>query len=82
MKVSGGQIVGISAVAIAGYLSRHDLPPMDWRDYTAFAVLGLLLYWCFKPLRSDSLVDATGHQQTGQSFAFRLGKSLKRVFRR
>ena len=76
-KFTSGQIgaaigIGIASLAIRG----EPLPPMDWRDYTAFLVLGLLLYWCLRGPK----VYAEGHESTRNSIAFRLGKSLKRVW--
>lgn len=76
-KFTSGQIgaaigIGVASLAIRG----EDLPIMDWRDYTAFLVLGLLLLWLLKP---NTRVNADGHQGTRKSLAFRLGKTLNRV---
>ena len=79
-RLPRGYVLGIFGVATVSYFSRNDLPAgMDWRDYTAFAVWGLLLWWCFSPRRDASLAGADGHEETRQGFAFRLGKSLNRI---
>lgn len=52
------------------------------RDYAAFAVLGLLLWWFLSPSRRNALLDADGHERANKGIAFRMGKSLNRVGRR
>lgn len=74
-----GYVIGLFGIAIAGYLSRHELPPMDWRDYTAFGVFFALLAWCFSPRRMRVVSDAESHESTRKSVAFRLGKKLNRI---
>lgn len=79
-KFTPGQIGGAIGIGIATVaMSGRELPAMDWRDYCAFAALALILYWCFKPSRRDKLLDAEAHEGAGQGFAFRLGKTLKRI---
>lgn len=69
-------VLSMSAVAFAGYASRNKLPPFDYRDGIAFAVLFALLYWCLSE-RVDA--DAEGHEGARNGFAFRCGKALKRI---
>lgn len=76
-----GYVVGAFTIAFVSYLSRHELPPMDWRDYVAFAIFGLLIWWCFSPRRDASLMSADAHEQARQGIAFRLGKALNGVLR-
>lgn len=72
-------VFGMIVIMTALYLSRHELPPMDWRDGVMFFFLGIILWICFRRSGRDSLLDAHGHEQPDKSIAFRLGKSLKRV---
>lgn len=78
-SLPAGYVFGIFGIAFAGYLSRHELPPMDWRDYVAWVVFFALLVWCFSPRRMRAGEDAHGHEGARKSLAFRLGKKLNRV---
>lgn len=78
-SLPAGYVFGIFGIAIASYLSRNELPPMDWRDYTAFGVFFALLIWCFSPRRMCAGEDAQSHEGTRKSLAFRLGKKLNRI---
>lgn len=78
-NLTSGQVgaavgIGVASIAVKG----GDWPVMDWRDYTAFAVLGLLLLWLLTPRR----VRADAHESAGNGIAFRFGKALNRIFRR
>lgn len=77
MNLPSGYAIALLIVISTLHFTRNELPT-DWREYVGFAVAGLLFWWCLKPLRSDSLVDADAHEQTRQSFAFRLGQLFKR----
>lgn len=82
MNLTGGQIgsaIGISAGAVLAGGHYSELV-MDWRDYAAFTLLGLILVWCFSP-RRDSLGDSHTHEGAGNGLAFFLGKKLGGVFR-
>lgn len=78
-SLPAGYVIGIFGIAIAGYLSRNELPPMDWRDYLFFGLWIALLVWCFSPRRLRAVGDAEGHEGSRKSFAFRLGKKLNRI---
>ncbi len=79
--MTGGQVGSAIAIGVMlWYMRGGELPPLDWRDYAAFATLGLLLTWLLWPSRRA--VDADRHQGADKGIAFRLGKSLNRVFRR
>ena len=76
-----GYAIGIGLVAFTSYMTRHDLPPMDWRD-GVFAFLAIALaWWCLGPSRGDGLIDGSAHKQPDDGVAFRLGKTLNGVFR-
>lgn len=76
-SLPAGYVLALLVIIATAHFSRNELPT-DWREYVGFAVAGLLLWWCFRPLRSDSLVDADAHEQTRKGFAFRLGQLFKR----
>lgn len=50
----------------------------DWRDYASITGVILLIWWLVRS-RRNTLIDADGHEQARQGFAFRLGKHLNRV---
>jgi len=78
-SLPAGYVIGLFGISAAGYLSRNNLPPMDWRDYIAFGVFIALLVWCFRPRRIRPVGYAESHERTRQSLAFRLGKKLNRI---
>lgn len=64
-------------IAVVIAVQKYDLSRFGWGDALMFALLGLLLWWCF----STRSGQAAGHEQPNQSVAFRLGKSLHRIWR-
>lgn len=68
---------GIVGIAVAMALSRAGNMALGWMDYAAFAVFGLLVWWCLTPGR-----DRTAHDDTSNSVALRLGKFCKRALGR
>lgn len=47
---AAGAIGGMLAL---GYMRAPTGQTFDWRDYAAFIVFGLLLYWLLKPSKKD-----------------------------
>ena len=80
--VTVAQIAAFSAIAVAGIASRGQLPASapSWGDWIFIVLTIALLAWCVQTRVPE--IDAEGHEQSGQGFAFRLGKSLKGVWRR
>jgi hypothetical protein len=78
-NLPAGYVFAMIAVATAGYLSRNELPPVDWRDGVAMIILIALLVWCFRPRRIRPVGYAESHERTRQSIAFRLGKKLNHI---
>lgn len=74
-------ICGYMAVAVIVISPKYANQIWDWRDYAALTAFFMLMAWLFTPLRSTSLVGADGHESTRNSFSFRLGKSLQRIWR-
>lgn len=80
-KVTFPMVCAYAAASWAVIGPRYASQIWDWRDYSAFAVFFLLLWWCFKPSRSAGLVGADTHEDARKSLAFRLGKSLNGIRR-
>ena len=75
--IPGIQIFVLVGIAFALKVYFDPVPGAGWLD-GIFAVLFLaLLGWCFVP--RDPLVDAEGHESSGQRLAFRMGKALNHV---
>lgn len=68
---------GIIGMGIAVAWSRLGNMPLNWMDYSAIAVFLLLLCWCLTPRRHRGAGD-----DSGDSFALRLGKLCKRALGR
>lgn len=77
--VSFAMVCSYAAVAMIFILPRYAGQNWDWRDYAALTVFILLLGWLFSSRGSAGLVSPDGHEDSRQSLAFRLGKSLNRV---
>jgi hypothetical protein len=81
--MSGTSWIVLTVTATAIYLWRHwgNLPEFHPGDAVGFAALGLLALWLVSKRRSGP--DDTGSpEQLRQSAAFRLGKTLNRVWSR
>lgn len=76
------QMIVFGAIAFAGIATRGQLPSAapSWADWLFIAITALLLVWCIHERAAS--IDAKGHEQTRQGYAFRLGKALNRVRRR
>lgn len=79
-KVTLGMICTYAATSAVFILPRYE-QQWDWRDYSAIALVVLLLWWFLAPLQRPSLEGPNAHEGTGDGFAFRLGKALNRVWR-
>lgn len=80
MKVDKAQMIGFAAVALALSLYNNPLKrPLEWGDFLMFGLLGLLMWWLLSARKGG---EASGEQSANKGFAFRLGKSLNRVWRR
>ena len=78
---SGVSKLALAAIALAVVLPNYKGPiSFGWPDAVALTVFFALL-WLLLRKRRDATADAEGHEQPGQSLAFRLGKSLNRVRR-
>ncbi len=80
-KVTFGMVCSYGAVAYIFTAPKYANQIWDWRDYTAITALILLLWWLLSPRRSPGLESSNGHQGSSNGFAFRLGKSLNRIWR-
>jgi hypothetical protein len=81
MEGSGVSKIAVGAIALSIAAMNHKGPVViGWADVVALSVFGVLL-WLLLRKRRDAGSDAEAHQEPGQSFAFRLGKSLNRVRR-
>lgn len=81
MKVTQSMGIAYAGIAFVLYVNRYGFPShYGWLDWAALAGFALLVLWLTSP-GSDALVDSDGHEVAGDGFAFRLGKSLKRVWR-
>lgn len=80
MKADKATWIGYAVIALAFSLYNNPLKrPLEWGDFLMFGLLGLLLWWLLSARKSG---DAAGEDRADKSFAFRLGKSLNRVWRR
>lgn len=79
--ITFGMICAYGTTAAIFILPRYKDQLWDWRDYTAITALVLLLWWLMSPRRSAGLVGSNSHEGTSNGLAFRLGKSLNRVWR-
>lgn len=75
-RLSGGQILAIVAVAAGGYFARTEIKWNGWADFAALCAFMLLMVWLLWP---SNRRDAESHEGAREGFAFRLGKSLKRI---
>jgi hypothetical protein len=71
------QLIAALSVSTGLYLYKNDTPVLAWGDALMFALLGLLLWWCF----STRGREPAGHEQANQGIAFRFGKALNRIRR-
>jgi hypothetical protein len=79
MKVDKAQMIGFAAVALALSLYNNPLKrPLEWGDFLMFGLLGLLMWWLLSVRKGG---EASGEESANKSIAFRLGKSLNRVWR-
>ncbi len=67
----------ILAFAIIFALAKADLSALAWGDYLMLGLFVALMAWLSLPPRDH----AAPHEQAGQSAAFRLGKTLNRIWR-
>lgn len=79
MKVdkAHGIALGVVFAALAVY-NNPPTKPFEWGDYLMFGLLGLLLWWLLGTRKGG---ETTAQDGADQGFAFRLGKSLNRVWR-
>lgn len=62
-------------------ISKRDTIPLALADFVAIAVFFALLWWLLGPRRAKVAGNHQIGQQPRDSIAFRLGQSLRRVFR-
>lgn len=79
IKMSFGTFVAFGAIYVSLKIARGE----PWQSHGLLDVAALvafigLMYWLLRERRTGS--DAAHHEQSGQSFAFRAGKALNRVF--
>jgi hypothetical protein len=77
--------LGTLAVVVGLHFQHNELKPIYALDVVALGLVGLLLYWIYKPSRRDdagSGSDTPGGEYPAQSRAFRLGKALHGVLNR
>ena len=67
----------IGAMLAIGYTRAPAGQTFAWMDYAAFAVFGLLCFWCLSPRR-----DRADHDEPSDNVALRLGKLCKRALGR
>jgi hypothetical protein len=79
MNQEPGVLIAGLAIATAVTLSGRGLPPIYFGDIVALALICLFIWWCYRPSRSRD--DAAAHEESGNGFALRLGKSFKRIWR-
>jgi hypothetical protein len=63
--------------AVIFALAKADLSKFAWGDFLMLGLFVMVLAWLSLPTRDQT----PGHKQARQDFAFRLGKSLHRVWR-
>lgn len=73
--------LGLIPILVGGALFRNELPAVTPYDVIALVLVCALLWWCLGGDRPRALNDASGHQETRESFPLRLGKALKRIRR-
>jgi hypothetical protein len=63
--------------AVIFAFAKADLSKFAWGDFLMIGLFVMALAWLSLPTRDQPAC----HEQAGQGFAFRLGKSLNRIWR-
>lgn len=74
-----------AAAALIAIMAGIAIPKSSghgWVDGLAFVAFLVFLWWLISDFSAGRLVDSEGHERPRQGFAFLLGKSLNRVWRR
>lgn len=75
--LTGRQMIGVALGAAAIHFYRNGFQEIHALDIAAMATIAAMLWW-FSRRRFG---NAPGGEDSRETFAFRLGKSLNRVFR-